>query len=271
MASVVDREYVKALKTFETQVSEATQIWFAASAMDEVAKRNRATLQAINLTPLFWITVRGALQRFTLIAIGRIFDQSHKTPKNIDTILRLTYEGRESTLSKSALEARKREGSANADEWIADYMARVHGPERADVRRLSKLVKKYRKIYVSQYEEIRNRHIAHTEIVDDAELAALYAKTNVRDLERLIVFLNKFHKALWELFHNGRRPRLRPMRFSAKSLVRKKLDNLRTHAVHEDTVFQTRQCLRMLTDAAIATGRVRRVRTRDGGVRRPRP
>src|SRR5437867_8498188 len=133
--ALADREYDKALKTFETQVSEATQIWFAASAMDEVAKRNQATLEAINLTPLFWITVRGALQRFTLIAIGRIFDQSRKTPKNIDTILRLTYTGRESTLSKSALEARKRAGSANADEWIAGYMAHAHEPEKADVRR----------------------------------------------------------------------------------------------------------------------------------------
>lgn len=87
--------------------------------------------------------------------MNRIFDQIRKTPRNIDTILRLTYEGRGGALSKNALEARKREGSANAVERIAGYMARAHEPERKDVMRLSKLVKKYRKIYVSQYEEIR--------------------------------------------------------------------------------------------------------------------
>ena len=258
MPTAAEREYEKALKTFETQVGEATQIWFAASAMQEAAKRSRATLEAINATPLYWRTVQGALERFTLIAIGKIFDQSRRTPKNIDTILRLTYQAREGVLSKPALEGRKREGSATADEWLRDYMARAHNPQKSDVRRLHKLVKKYRKIYSSQYEEIRNRHIAHTDIVDEVELAALYAKTNIRDLERLIIFLNKFHNTLWNVFFNGTRARLRPMRYSARSLGRKKMSDLRRGAVHEDMVFQTRECLRILTAGALSTGRIRR-------------
>ena len=77
-------------------------------------------------------------------------------------------------------------------------MERASAPAIADFKRLSRLVKKYRKIYETQYQAIRNKTLAHTEVVDDTELAALYAKTNIRDLERLLIFLNKFHKALWE-------------------------------------------------------------------------
>jgi uncharacterized protein (UPF0262 family) len=76
-------------------------------------------------------------------------------------------------------------------------MERASAPAIADFKRLSRLVKKYRKIYETQYQAIRNKTLAHTEVVDDTELAALYAKTNIRDLERLLIFLNKFHKALW--------------------------------------------------------------------------
>jgi hypothetical protein len=177
--------------------------------MDEVGLRKKRTIEALNATPLFWITVRGGLAQYALIALGRVFDQS--SPRNMDTILRLTYESREHVFSKHALAGRKRAGSDNADEWLAAFMERASAPTIADFKRLSRLVKKYRKIYEFQYQDIRNKTLGHTEIVDDTELAALYAKTNIRDLERLLIFLNKFHKALWELFYNGRRPRLRPI------------------------------------------------------------
>jgi hypothetical protein len=128
-------------------------------------------------------------------------------------------------------------------------MEHASAPAVADFKRLSSLVKKYRKIYEAQFEEIRNKTLAHTEVVDDGELAALYAKTNIRDLERLLIFLNKFHKALWELFFNGRRPRLRPMRFSSRTLTARRLADLRTDVVHEDIVFQTRESLSLFTEA----------------------
>lgn len=249
-ASPEDQAYVKALGVFEKQVGEATHIWFAASAINQVAVRNKDTENAINLTPSFWRTVHGALQQHTLVAIGRIFDQSRKTPKNIDTILRLTFDGRETVFAKKSIEARKRRTSGNADEWIGTYLKSVYIPTQADFKRFSRLVKKYRKIYQAQYEPIRHKHIAHTEVVDDAELAAMYANTNIRDLERLIVFLNKFHGALWQLYYNGNRPALRPMRWSVRSLVKKKLADLSQNVIQEDIVAETRICLALLTQAA---------------------
>src|SRR5438270_6547846 len=121
-AAVSDRAYDVALKIFEKQVHEATQIWYASRTMDEVSLRDRRTLEALNATPLFWITVRGALAQYALIALGRIFDTSRGSPRNVDTILRLTYENRESIFSKDALAGRKRLGSDNADEWLSAFM-----------------------------------------------------------------------------------------------------------------------------------------------------
>ncbi len=59
-----DSVYEKALKVFEKQVHEATQIWYASRTMDEVGLRRKRTIEALNATPLFWITVRGGLAQY---------------------------------------------------------------------------------------------------------------------------------------------------------------------------------------------------------------
>ena len=47
---------------------------------------------------------------------------------------------------------------------------------------------------------------------------ALFAKTNVRELQRLCVFFQRLHEALWQLYNNGRKPVLQPMRHSVKRM-----------------------------------------------------
>lgn len=118
-----DSVYEKALKVFEKQVHEATQIWYASRTMDEVGLRRKRTIEALNATPLSWIIERGGLAQYALIALGRVFDQS--SPRNIDTVVRLTYESRDHVFSKHALAVRKRAGSDNADEWLAAFMGRA--------------------------------------------------------------------------------------------------------------------------------------------------
>ena len=98
-----DQAYGNALKVFEKQVGEATQVWSASNAINEVSRLNKDICEALNLTPLFWITVRGALQEYTLIVIGCIFGQTRNSLKNIDTICRLTRESHETVFSADAL------------------------------------------------------------------------------------------------------------------------------------------------------------------------
>jgi hypothetical protein len=49
----------------------------------------------------------------------------------------------------------------------------------------------------------------------------MFQKTRIRDFEKLIVFLNQLHDVLREMYQNGRRPTLRPMPYSVRSLVRR--------------------------------------------------
>ena len=81
----------------------------------------------------------------------------------------------------------------------------------------------------------------------------MFQKTRIRDFEKLIVFLNQLHDVLWSMYYNGRRPTLRPMAYSVRSLVGKKLEDLSTNRNHEQIVAETRKCLALLTAAASAS------------------
>lgn len=247
-----EQKFERDLKVFSRQVAEATQCWFTRMALNHVAARNQLTLRALNVTPLFWNTVTGALQFTAIVAVGRIFDDSRKSPRTIATLLNLARDNRAVIFSKAALEARKRRGSANADEWIDEYMADVHVPTLEDFNRLGRLIRRHRKTYQSQYEDIRHKHLAHTEITDDRELQALYSKASRGDLERLIAFLNQFDRALWGLFHNGRRPRLKPVPSSSARLIRRRFNDPRQGTAQERSFREARMCLRLVTEAVKA-------------------
>ena len=247
-----DRKFAEALKIFETQVAETTQLWFAAATMNEVAKRDTDTLNALNLTPSFWITVRVAMESQAILTAAKIFGPRKTNPYNIDYVFQVVRETRAAVFSKDALEARKRQGSSNAPEWIVEYMKGVYVPTARDVNRLHELSKRHRRTYETQYADVRNLHIAHDVLVDANARWVMFQKTRIRDFEKLIVFLNQLHDLLRDMYLNGRRPALRPMPYSVRSLVTKKLKHLREHANQEHIVAETRICMSLITQAARA-------------------
>src|SRR5580704_15028655 len=238
-----DQKFEDALKIFETQVAETTQFWFAAATMNEVARRDTDTLNALNLTPSFWITARVAMEYQAILTAAKIFGPRKTNPHNIDYLFQVVRETRAAAFSKGALEARKREGSANAAEWIGDYMEGVYVPTARDVNRLHELSKRHRKTYETQYADVRNLHVAHNVLVDANARWAMFQKTRIRDFEKLIVFLNQLHDVLWNMYHNGNRAKLRPMPYSVRSLVGKKLKDHRENPNHEHIVAETRMCM----------------------------
>ena len=80
----------------------------------------------------------------------------------------------------------------------------------------------------------------------------MFQKTRIRDSEKLAVFVNQLHTCLWEMFHNGARLKLRPMPYSVRGLVAKKLNQLDDGPNHEHIVAETRMCMSLITQAAMA-------------------
>jgi len=143
------------------------------------------------------------------MVLGRIFDQG--SPHNIDRVLGIAQRNPE-IFSRAALGARRQGRSDTPPEWLDEYIRGVYEPTPQDFRRLRAYVHKRRKIYEANYRDLRHKVFAHKAMTDQAAVSALFAKTNIRELQRLFAFLNSLYDALWQLYFNGNRPVLRPRR-----------------------------------------------------------
>jgi len=225
-------DFAHELEVFRGEAESAAQFLYAYLAVCATMSEHRPVLDLMNRTTLFWATSLGALQQSAFIALGRIFDQDRKSKHNVDRLLRLAQDNRH-IFSKKALGRRKEEVSSNASEWLPAYLRRAYEPTVHDFRRLRAHVRKWRRVYEKNYRPIRHQVFAHKAISDRSVTAELFAKTNIREMQRLSTFLCSLHEALWQLFNNGYRPVLRPQRYSVKRMMDRPSPKGRGDAVQE--------------------------------------
>jgi len=239
-----EKEFKRELDIFRTETQSGTQFFYSYLAINAVIAGNKEALEALNNTPLFLGTNFGALKTSFFIVLGRIFDQ--KSKHNIDRLLRIAQNHSE-IFSKAFLEERKSQSSPNAYRWLPEYLEKAYEPTPEDFRRLRKHIKKYRHIYEMNYRSIRHKIYAHRELSDKADVQKLYKKTRVGELQKIFIFLNKLHVALRELYLNGRKPVLRPMRYSVVRIKDKPRSDSQRHGVHEKIVDETQKFFRIFT------------------------
>ena len=85
--------------------------------------------------------------------------------------------------------------------------------------------------------------MAHTGDLTDAQVSAMFAKTRIRDFDRMLEFLDRLHNALFDWYHNGLRPTFRVRRSSVRAMVRERVERLGRQATSENMVRQTRRAL----------------------------
>lgn len=234
--------FARELEIFRTEAQVGAQFLYSYLTFNLIIGKNRKALDFVNHTPLFWNTNMGALQTSFFIVLGRIFDQTSK--HNIGVLLKIA-EKNANIFSKSALAARKRRENSNADEWIDDYLNHSYWPTARDFRELRKKVNDNRRIYETNYRDIRRKVYAHKEVAESADVQKLFSKTNIRELQQVFVFANALYEALWELFHNGRKPRLRTMRHSIKNIMKNRKPEWQSQSVQEITIGQTQDFFRL--------------------------
>jgi AbiU2 len=222
-------------------VEIALQFFYGFLAIHACAADTPSVHRLLNTAPLFWNSTLGALQTSTFVVLGRIFDQS--SPHNIGILLALA-ENNPSIFSKAALKRRKLASAANAPSWIAEYMDTAHVPKPADFRRLRGYASKHRKTYLAKYQDLRHKVFAHKEITDATQISALFARTNIREMQRMLLFCLSLYDALWQLFVNGKKPVLRSRKISVDRIRERGVVHGRSNAVHERIVEEAEAFLK---------------------------
>jgi hypothetical protein len=226
-------QFERELEIFRTEAEAALQFFYSFLAIHASAGDTPTVHRLLNTAPLFWNTALGALQTGTFVVLGRIFDQT--SAHNVGRVLHLA-ENNVSIFSKNALGRRKMASSSNAQSWLADYLKDAYVPKAADFRRLRGYVSKHRKTYLAKYGDLRHKVFAHKEITDATQVSALFAKTNIREMQRMMLFLHSLHGALSQLFVNGNKPVLRPRKVSVDRIRKRGAASGRSNAVHERIV-----------------------------------
>lgn len=207
--------FTNELEVFRQEAEAAIQFFYSYLSIYAVAGEHKEVHRLLNRAPLFWNTILAALQTSIFIALGRVFDQ--KSKHNIDRLIKIAQSNMD-IFSKESLAGRKRRSSHNADEWIDEYLRDVYEPNAEDFRRLRRHIAKRRNIYESNYRDIRSKIFAHKAFSDKKEEHVLFGKTNIREMQKLLIFLRRLHEALWQLYNNGRKPALQPARYSVKRI-----------------------------------------------------
>lgn len=211
MAVDPETEFGRELAIFGNEVEEATQCFYVWLTVHAAARKSRKVYDLLNRDAKFWNLATRSIQANSLIALGRIFDSDPRS-HSINRLLELAQANID-IFSKAALRNRKVRQSANAHEWIDAYMReRVCVPKASDIKRLQSFVDARRKVYEGCYKQLRDKVYAHKGRTD---VTALAAKTNTRELGRLLSAMHQLHAVLLDLLQDGRKPRLRPIRHSA--------------------------------------------------------
>ncbi|MDE2341955.1 MAG: hypothetical protein KGL63_00955 [Betaproteobacteria bacterium] len=243
----ISQEFEHELDVFRKEAEGSAQFFYAYLTLHAVAGEERQVYRALNRTPLFWNTNLAALQAATIISLGRIFDQ--QSPHNIDQLLKLAQDNPQ-LFSKASLGIRKQGTASAPPKWLDEYLAAVYEPTKDDFRRLRGHVKKKRRVYESNYRDLRRKVFAHLEITERSKVDALFHKTNIRELQRMFAFLGAFHEALWQLFFNGRKPLLRPQRYSIARIRDLPSPATRRQSVQERIVHEAESMVRHLACVA---------------------
>jgi len=93
------------------------------------------------------------------------------------------------------------------------------------------------------------RYFAHKELSKLEDVQRLYAKTNIREMQKLFIFLNRLSQALWQLFNNGRKPTLKPMKYSVASMRKAEIPKWQSRHVQQEMVDETESFFEILSTA----------------------
>jgi hypothetical protein len=237
-------QFLTQLKNFDNESRNAARYAYADFAIQHAASKSKRLLNRLNETPTFWLAASAAFQTAAYISLGRIFDNNSRY--NIDQLL-CSAESNMSLFQREALAERKREGRTSNPSWLLDYLNKAYFPKPSDFSRLRKKVNEYRALYEHSFKPARNKYIAHRERQKHEDVSALFGRGKIKDLWRLTTFLQQLHEALWQLYHNGQKPRFRRMRYSVAAMFKNPANG---SSAHEDMVRETQKLMKLLEESA---------------------
>jgi uncharacterized protein YbgA (DUF1722 family) len=237
-------EFLVQLENFRHESAIASHYLYSGMAVQHAASKSSKLLDRLNETPAFWKVQMAATQTAAYVTLGRIFDTTSRY--NLEALLN-SFEANLHLFSRSSLEARKSEGSTSRPHFLDEYLLKAYYPTLLDVEVLKSHVKHHRDFYIRAVQPVRHKYLAHREKQEHLEVQELYGRGKVKELWMTVTFLLTLHEALLQQYMNGRKPVLKRIRYSVKTIYDNDndSDNART-GPHEVIVREVRKLMNRL-------------------------
>lgn len=213
------------LKEYRGEVNVAASSFYAWKNINNLAANDRALYQALQRNALSWNIIAHALQVTFFTALGRLFDRDTRSLTVRTFINTCAAAGGE--FSKSAYEARRTaENHGNRPDYMDDHLRALYEPVASDFQALAAAAAPWEAIYTTNYQPVRHKLIAHKDLATIGGKHALFANTNIGEVEAILDFLYQVGAVIEQLFLNGRLTKLAEHKLREEDYVRQDLESL---------------------------------------------
>jgi hypothetical protein len=202
MCDMADLERI--ITEYQAEVVTAVGSYESWKTIQNRAASDPALLARLNADVRAWLSIIHSLQLTYLIVLGRIFDSDRRT-LTLPTLVRECRSHR-GQFSRSALRERRLRGVKGAAPGYLDgYIAACAEPSEADFDEIETALQSHLATYKRSYKDIRDKLMAHRELALLGRTDALFARTQIGELEALLNFAYGAGEVLWHWMHNGRK------------------------------------------------------------------
>jgi hypothetical protein len=260
MGASVEKEFEQQLEFFRSEVEVCILYLSSYLTIRAISRESEAVQYTLLQAHFFWHAIRSALVTATFMTLGRIFDQD--SPHNVYKVLKIAEQNTQ-IFSRQALKERKEARYKKLpdlitswwpDDWLDRHLRRAHEPTAQDFRTLRAYLKQGRTTYEGRYRELRHKVFAHSGVGEGAEREKLFATADLRPLEHILAVLLALYHALWQLYHNGRKPMPRVRRYSVEQIRKSTPAADRGMGLAAEVVQQAEEFLRAAAGATEETG-----------------
>lgn len=157
-------------------------------------------LDRVNPHAGFWNGVLASLQTSGFIALGRLYDHDN-SDYTIHALLEFIKK-HPGLFKPAALEQRRIRAGMPAEQ-AQTFVVGASSLTLEDITNLRTEFEHYRLLYESHVQPIRHSVFAHAGRITPQERDALFTKVFIRELEKMVVFPLRLHRALFGLYMNG--------------------------------------------------------------------
>lgn len=208
----------KEIEALRNEADAAIQAYFSLKTVHELMATEEGLLERMRTAAYFWATVLHSLQCVYFLSIRKFFDPDNRSHR-FDKLVKLC-ESHIDAFSREAL-AKRREKDFPSRAELKDYVKNAFVPPKGFFEAFKgQIYQELDRLNFRQvYRTITDKVIAHNEVVNPQMIEELFDKTEISEVEQILLLMERISTEFRSLWVNGHKPDLSTTQLPLSRLV----------------------------------------------------